>query len=102
MLRSAYWSTGLRISIAMVCAVVLFLFGYVNLWYLNRKRKQRNMALRATEGIPTEASPTQIIIGWNRQLGLPIAPLPSYDDIQKDSLPSYDEIGHLPPVYPVQ
>jgi len=112
MLKSANWSTGLKLSIAMVCVAVLFLFGCIYCVYEKRKRRERNVPLRPTEDIPTEyiptentpteGSPTQIIIGFNHRIQLPIAPLPSYDDVEKDFLPSYDEIDRLPPVYTVQ
>jgi len=120
MLKSAYWSTGLKLAIAIVCVAVLSLFGCLYCVYVKIKRRESNVPLRPfratedtrteyiptentpTEGSPTEDSPTQIIIGFNHQLELPISRLPSYDDVEKDFLPSYDEIDRLPPVYTVQ
>jgi len=98
-----------RLGIGIVGIAVLCCLAYAYMVYEKRKKRKNispwhNMALygRCTENSPYD---TRINIGthlYNHQLELPISELPSYEDVEKHSLPSYDEIDHLPPVYAVR
>jgi len=95
--------TGYRLAIGIVCAAVMALLAYVYFLYERRKKRRPENIVQHDDRVLPVQEDSQIIGTdlYNHQVTLPMASLPSYDDVEKDCLPSYDEIDLSPPYYSV-